>query len=122
MKRAEELCTKFLHMNKNSKLQLIKRFMEEVRRDLPPPCQACTNSKCRENVYACKGKDCEDLCRKNGNCPPKRIIGQVFKNVHIVEKTGKGKGLVLGESCNKGYFVIEYFGRAVSATNLKKYG
>jgi hypothetical protein len=39
------------------------------------------------------------VCKKKANCPHnKRIIGQVFKNVHIVEKTGKGKGLVLGES------------------------
>ena len=60
--------------------------------------------------------------RKKANCPHKRIIGQVFKNVHIVEKNGKEKGLVLGESCNKGDFVIEYFGRDVSATNLKKNG
>jgi hypothetical protein len=117
MKRAEELCPTFLHMNKNSKHQIIKRFMEEVRHDLAPPRQACTSSKSRENMYACKGEDCEDVCRKKGNFPHKRIIGQVFKNVHIVEKTGKGKGLVLGESCNKGDFVIEYFGRAVSATN-----
>ena len=29
-------------------------------------------------------------------CPHKRIVGQVFKNVHIVEKNGKGWGLVLG--------------------------
>ena len=109
-------------MNKNSKRQLVKRFTEEVRHDLPPPCQACTNSKSREKVYACKGEDCEDVCRKNANCPHKRIIGQVFKNVHKVEKNGKGKGLVLGESCNQGDFVVEYFGRAVSATNLKKHG
>ena len=59
---------------------------------------------------------------KNGNCPHKRIIGKVFKNVHIVEKSGTGKGLVLGESCNRGDFVVDYFCRAVSATNLKKYG
>ena len=32
----------------------------------------------------------------------------MFENVHKVEKTGKGKGLVIGESCNKGDFVIEY--------------
>jgi hypothetical protein len=108
MKRAEELCTKFLHMNKNSKHQLIKRFVEEVRNDLAPPCQACTNSKSRERVYECKGEEeCEYVCRKKANCPHKRIIGQVFNNVHIVEKNGKGKGLVLGESCNKGDFVIE---------------
>ena len=62
------------------------------------------------------------MCRKNENCPHKRIIGQVFKIVHIVEKNGKGKDLVLGETCNKGDFVIEYFGRAVSATNLQKHG
>jgi hypothetical protein len=37
MKREEELCPTFLHMNVNPKRQLIKRFMEEVRRDLPPP-------------------------------------------------------------------------------------
>ncbi len=37
MKRAEELCTKFLHMNKNSKHQIIKKFEEEVRNDLAPP-------------------------------------------------------------------------------------
>jgi len=85
-------------MNKHFKRQLIKRFMVEVRRDLPPPFQACTNSKSREKVYACKEEDCEDVCRKNANCPHKRIIYQVFKNVHIVEKNGKGKGLVLGES------------------------
>ena len=122
MKRAEEICPTFLHMNKNSKCQLIKRFMKEVQRDLPPPRQACTNSKTRDRVYECKGEDCEDVCRKKTNFPHKRIIGQVFKNVHIVEKNGKGKGLVLCESCHKGDFVIEYFGRAVSATNLKKYG
>ena len=60
-------------------------------------------------MSACKGEDCEDedVCRKNGNCPHKRIIGQVFKNVHIVEKTGNKKGLVLDEYCNKGDFVIE---------------
>ena len=33
-----------------------------------------------------------------------------------------GKGLVLGESCNKGDFIIEYFSSAVSATKLKKHG
>ena len=96
--------------------------MVEVKYDLAPPCQSCTNSKSSERVYECKGEDCEDVVRKKTNCPHKRIIGQVFKNVHIVEKTGKGKGLVLGESCHKGDFVIEYFGRAVSATNLKKHG
>jgi hypothetical protein len=122
MKRAEELCSTFLHMNLNSKRQLIKRFMIEARCDLPPPPRACTNSKTSDKVYECKGEDCEDVCRKKKNCPHKRIIGQVFKNVHIVEKTGKGKGLVVCESCNKGDFVIEYFGRAISATNLKKYG
>ncbi len=37
MKRAEELCPTFLQMNVNSKRQLEKRLMEEVRRDLPPP-------------------------------------------------------------------------------------
>ena len=62
------------------------------------------------------------MCRKKANCPRKRIIGQVFKNVHIVEKNGKGMGLVLGESCNKGDFVIENFISAVSATKLKKHG
>ena len=64
------------------------------------------------------------MCRKKANCPHKRIIGHVFKNVHIFEKNGKGKrkGLVLGDSCNMGDFVIEYFSRAVSATKLKKHG
>ena len=80
-------------------------------------------SKSRERVYECKGEEeCEYVCRKKANCPHKRIIGQVFKNMHIVEKNGKGKGLVLGESCNKDDFVIPYFIRAVSATKLKKYG
>ncbi len=80
--------------------------MEEVQRDLPPPRQACTNSKTRDRVYECKGEDCEDVCRKKTNFPHKRIIGQVFKNVHIVEKNGKGKGLVLFESCNLGDFLL----------------
>ncbi len=63
------------------------------------------------------------MCRKKADCPHNRIIGQVFKNVHIVEKNGKEKGLVLlGESCSMGDFVIEYFSRAVSATKLKKHG
>ena len=70
-------------------------------------------------------EECEYVSRKKANCPHKRIIGQVFKNCahsHIVEKNGKGEGLDIGESCNKGDFVIEYFSSAVSATKLKKHG
>lgn len=75
-----------------------------------------------EKIYECKGEDCEYVCRKKKNCPHKRIIGHVFKKVNIVEKTGKGKGLVVEECCMKGDFVIEYFGRALSAKRLKIHG
>ena len=119
--KAKELCTKFKGMPSKTQNNIITNFMRRARSELPPPPRKTMGGLTKKKIVlgACKKDNCVLECRRKNNCPHKRMINKVFKKTKKITCGKLGCGLSIQENCSKGDFIIEYFGKKVTANAVK---
>ena len=119
--KAKEQCTKFKGMPSKTQRNIITNFMRRARSELPIPPRKTMGALTKKKIVlgACKKDNCVLECRRKNNCSHKRMINKVFKNTNKIAWRKLGSSLSIQENCAKGDFIIEYFGKKVTANAVK---